>query len=625
MADYYYNPGNALKGIAPAANAVAGIGLANAGYDLADMITKFAVAGNKIFLRRGAIQQVNALYFNSGLVLANATGVTVRLYGSDDAEHLTCSTLWYISPTDNTWVSQGGGVWKYTFNASNAGTDNPRTIIGLFRGVQFGDYPAAFLGRDTSRQALLGSVTTDARFYSVNGVANVSGCELYMYTGSNTVNPSFYFGGLAINCYGYGQVNGIWQQNVKHCSIEGLAAMGGSWRFSPTHTGANQGSNEDCEYLGCAAFANYVGLYLINQNVAVANRRLSFDNFTADFLSGPEGTISGFSEDEIGTQDGVSIRGYNESIKFAKLVSNAARHTCVQAVPDTALAPDSTFPKGISISGLSIDVRHGAYGRALGLNCDGWTITDATIVNAGIQSQLGGIGTLSRFTWDRLPYGPPEYTATNGGNDCAIFVGDNGSGATLSTAKNVKISFGVFRGAGNWVFSATNLTTQVLVLENLTIEDNSLTTGGASAFDNRKYPNQPSDVPIAVPSGVMVMTNSNAGVALHPQTVRNCCYIVPDGQSNNIITFDTNVTWTLTWTQNGANALAGHTGNVVYTSRAAAGLDENLRPLIGSPLLLAGNVAASGQRDADNMAIPVGQQVPVGAYAARPVRELVAL
>lgn len=631
MADYYYNPGNPRKGIAAGTGTTGNnTTVGNAYADLADLITKFknGTSGNRFFIRCGSMQQVNALHFNSGLMLANGRGNLLSYYGdTETGEPFFFAANWYEAPNASGWSQIGAGRWQKTFatpSANNSNVNPPGELFHLWRQAQFGDYPREF-GPDTRRVSSTAEVTNENTYHCQPAVNNVSGMVLTMWTPNGSTPPAYY-GGLAFQSRkgsGGGNANSYWGSdalfvaNNQDCEFRRMVTMGGKTRvyaYSSNGDSALVGDNLNLLFRDCAAVLGEYGAQVLNQTSSKMNKGLEFVNFESNFYSGNDATY--LAQPDLGYEDGVLIQGYAEAIKFTNYKSRSARHAGFSIVPDSNCAPDLTWPRGVTLAGYDYDSVHKSYGHPLGVTCDGWTVTDAVMRNVANQCQLSGIGTLTRFKFINMQEFKEVAGTNNYGDDNAICVNANGSGNTLSTVKSIKISFGVIDNPFNFAIWIGEQTTATVTVENVVIAD---MTYGAS----KRTPSQ--TAAYAVPAAPVMHRKDSGGMVLDPQTFRNNLYLLAPGNTSCHV-MGGPVPWGLTWDAPYAvNVLAGHTGNAMYQSMLAAGLDENFRPLETSPLLLAGNLTSSGHRDADGMTIPTGQALPIGAYAGKPLRTLAVL
>jgi len=263
----------------------------------------------------------------------------------------------YMAPASGGWESRGGGVWRKPM-AANAGGADPdafRLYLGSAitgaavnqsagTGYTFGVAAARCNVDKTADEAtILASLNSIARPDTLNrrlwmytqksDGTNFDG-YLYVYTGSDALDPPSYYGGLTLvgrngltDASGFGRIYGIWLYNAQRVTVRGLRSVASPYgiRISAAAYATTDCVVERCESM---AYGNS-GLMIDGTAANNASRNVARDckvdavaTLAEDWNWRDKGGISWIP----GTQDACVIGKYTDACAFERVVSIDGNH-----------------------------------------------------------------------------------------------------------------------------------------------------------------------------------------------------------------------------------------------------------------------------------------------------------
>lgn len=264
----------------------------------------------------------------------------------------------YMAPASGGWESRGGGVWRKPMaaNAGGADPDGFRLYLGAAitgaavnqsagTGYTFGVAAARCNVAKTADEAtILASLNSIARpdtqnrrlwmYTQKSDGTNFDG-YLYVYTGSDALDPPSYYGGLTLvgrngltDASGFGRTYGILLYNAQRVTVRGLRSACSPYglRMSAAAHATTDCGIERCESM---AYGNS-GLMIDGAATNSAFRNVARDckvdavaTRDEDWNWRDKGGISWIP----GTQDACVIGKYTEACAFERVVSIDGFHT----------------------------------------------------------------------------------------------------------------------------------------------------------------------------------------------------------------------------------------------------------------------------------------------------------
>ncbi len=556
MADVYFDSVNGLD--------------ANAGTLAAPKQTFSAAltslnAGNRVLLKTGS-QWFTTPTTTAGLGTITATGgCTLTYYGDvENGRPPILDGFIYLAPGSGGWTSLGDGRWQKLVTGINTGV----TFARVFPGVTAGKMPIANGLMYVSTAA---AVNTIGKFNVATGI-------LTLYTGSTTIDPVNYFGGLAISANGTANfILRIFGSNILMQHIRFLGGGGSGLLLQSNAADLVNNRFEDIEVI-----ANYTnGIALAANSATLACRNTTIIRPYVD-------AVSSFSENngsssKWGGQNGIQIIDYASNTRIVDPIIKRQRHTGLDLFDSRAVGSvQGTLVYTTGPHYGLMDFHDIDYGRAIGVLSTNWNISGLRIIGQCTYSQFSGIGILSRCSFRNLrPYGTIPSDANVGTDGAINWYNSTVSGVNLSVL-DITFNGNLIENAYGYAFHQQYSSAVAATLAANTVKVYNNTIIDLRNYNNRQLANATTPTPWRTAT---IMHDAFAGGLSPDQLYKNNLIIIPSG-ATTVISRKTAAA--NTFDDYAVNGMTGAASNQQYATAAAAGLAADYTPETSSAAYRAG-------------------------------------
>lgn len=377
-----------------------------------------AANGDTIKIKRGYCYEPTNGYFFPALTSFNGGSLTITDYGSGDLPIWDGLTYEPASAADWTYVAGSGGVWKKVFAAwyvrrvfadsSSGGILIADRAIGAgLRRCPVGTPAITSIAQNESEANIVAALQS----FQFNAPWAPGGATtsyaLYMWTGSDSIQPPDYFNGLAFvqaNGSSVGSISGIEIQDMDGVLVEnqhfrGIVTAGVAIYADNADAGdTNDIVIQDCDVTHFWGYGIRVRRTSELAPTWVAKngvlRRLNVDTYyRADEQELTQG------EAVMSAWDGIQFNNGTDTWLVEDCVITDAGHGAMSV---DGSASSLSVPRNITFRDNTC-VFNGSHSYARGLlsiNCSGVVFSQNTITNQNVRSQVAGETTVDGNIWE---------------------------------------------------------------------------------------------------------------------------------------------------------------------------------------------------------------------------------
>lgn len=350
------------------------------------------VAGNQISFKCGSRAVLASGV--TGWVLNNKVGPCTIDYYDDDLSPLKplFDGMTYLAPTtdDGNWTSLGDGRWTRAFTA-----EVNRMFVGTSANVL-----ANTIGAPFGYVSTAAAVTSETKWHMLTS----SPFTVTMYTGSLTVAPPTYFGGLACVGNNIATVGGIWVSRCSGIHFDSIRGWGGQRQglafVSELAAGASNCSTTDCEWHAWGRGGNG----FVMTNTTSITTWVDGCSFIRPYAHAHSSVLE--DDGDAGrwsAHNGVAGVGrIKNALTEDPIVLGGCRHSYIQWQRDgttTIYEMENITVRATGTRESYIDAIDAEYGHDFDFNCQGFLIEGIEIRNHVTRSQLGQVGIVRGCFW----------------------------------------------------------------------------------------------------------------------------------------------------------------------------------------------------------------------------------
>ncbi len=440
MADYYVDPSKTN-----------GTGSIGSPYNsITAALTAATGSNDRILLARGYVYQKFNNFYAARIIKTPSVGLYIGAYTASDSPNTmnpTFNAITFEPPGTSGWslVQAGTGVWKKAYASAGSNV----TVWRVFTGARLTG-PAAnnaqgtgyILGTARARTPVAYNATEATVMANINSAGSVSNRLwahinqpsgfLYIYTGSDTLDPPTFYNGLGIvgsdGAGNWGCYNGVVIQDSQRITMEDVDCIGAVDGNHNINASGNAGDCTDITLIDCNSYGHALsGISLAGLAATTPQfvRRVLIKNSTFD-------SIATLNEDwnfRVGTgiswlnggQDDISVQQRCNGIEFLNCTVKDGYHSCIKVETFGVAAIDNIVFRDCKLTAYNRLYGHGIVTAGVTSVC---LFDRCTIAGMTQYFQIMGGATQMRncLCYDPMaPYG--AYNGTNNVNSepaCSI-------------------------------------------------------------------------------------------------------------------------------------------------------------------------------------------------------------